>query len=94
MRIRRFSRRHEAFCGILRQAREKKGMTQAALSRCLGVPQSFVSKYETGERRLDFLETLEVCMALELNVQNIAKTLRCETVRESSEPKTSTQRGK
>lgn len=62
-------------------------MTQAALAQRLGVPQSYVSKYETGERRLDFIETLEACAALGLNVQRIAKALSLLVVHESPKAK-------
>lgn len=40
------------------------GITQQQLSAKLNRPQSFVSKYENGERRLDFIEIIEICNAL------------------------------
>jgi transcriptional regulator with XRE-family HTH domain len=40
----------------LRQAREAAGLTQVQAAEALGRPQSFVSKCESGERRLDVLE--------------------------------------
>lgn len=40
------------------------GLTQVQLARRLQRPQSFVSKYERGERRLDVIEFLEVAHAL------------------------------
>jgi transcriptional regulator with XRE-family HTH domain len=39
-------------------------MTQAEVALRLGRPQSFVSKYESGERYLDVVEFVEVCAAL------------------------------
>ncbi|WP_460145653.1 helix-turn-helix domain-containing protein [Pseudomonas sp. S2_A02] len=39
-------------------ARKKAGLTQTMLSERLSKPQSFVSKYERGERRLDVIEFL------------------------------------
>ncbi|MBM5817668.1 MAG: helix-turn-helix transcriptional regulator [Cyanobacteria bacterium K_Offshore_surface_m2_239] len=54
--------------GLLRQilvdARLIAGLTQAELAISLSVPQSFVSKYETGERRIDVVEFLFICRAL------------------------------
>lgn len=47
---------YEALCARLREARRQAGLTQADVARLLRRPQSFVSKFETGERRLDFVE--------------------------------------
>lgn len=49
---------------ILIDARLKAGVTQAELALTLSVPQSFVSKYETGERRIDVIEFLCIYRAL------------------------------
>ena len=49
---------------ILKKLRAKKEVTQLQLADLLGRPQSFVSKYESGERRLDVLEFIQVCNAL------------------------------
>lgn len=49
---------------LLRDLRKQKGLRQKDLADLLNVPQSFVSKYEVGERRLDILETRMVCKAI------------------------------
>lgn len=49
---------------LLAAARERAGLTQTELAAKLGRPQSFVAKYEGGERRLDVVEFLEVATAL------------------------------
>lgn len=51
---------------ILRQGRMKAGLTQARLADQLGKPQSFVAKYERGERRLDPIEFIRILRALDL----------------------------
>jgi transcriptional regulator with XRE-family HTH domain len=51
-------------CELLRQRREDAGLRQADVAARLGVPQSFVSKYESGERRLDLIELRQVCEAI------------------------------
>lgn len=55
---------YEYFRSLLVAAREKAGFTQAEVSAKLGRPQSFVAKYEGGERRLDVLEFVQICTAL------------------------------
>jgi transcriptional regulator with XRE-family HTH domain len=55
---------------LLRSVREEKGLHQTDVAMALGHPQSFVSKYESGARRLDLLELKDVCdaMGVELSV--------------------------
>ena len=48
---------------LLRQIRAEAGLSQANLAQKLSQPQSFVSKYESGERRLDLIEIKKVCSA-------------------------------
>ena len=47
---------YRRFLARLRAAREETGLTQADVARRLGKPQSFVSKCEAGERRVDVVE--------------------------------------
>ncbi|MCC6126504.1 MAG: helix-turn-helix transcriptional regulator [Pirellulales bacterium] len=54
---------------LLREVRLEAGVRQAELAEKLGQPQSFVSKYESGERRLDILELRHVCGALGISLQ-------------------------
>jgi transcriptional regulator with XRE-family HTH domain len=44
-------------------------MKQVELSELLGKPQSYVSKYETGERKLDFVEVANICSVLDYSLQ-------------------------
>lgn len=70
-----FTDEHQKFCKTLRDMRRSAGLTQQALAELLGVPQSFVSKYETGERRLDFLETRQVCLAFGQTILELDRRL-------------------
>lgn len=54
-----YIRQYKAFLDRLRAAREAAGLRQEQVARSLGKPQSFVSKCESGERRVDFIELLE-----------------------------------
>lgn len=54
----------EKLLALLRRLRMDAGITQEQLAAKLKRPQSFVSKVEAGERRLDIIELREVCSAL------------------------------
>jgi transcriptional regulator with XRE-family HTH domain len=60
---------------LLRGARQDANLNQAELAKKLGRPQSFVSKYESGERRLDIIELREVCRAMKMNLSDFVKRL-------------------
>ncbi len=62
-----FTRKYARFRRLLTDARRAKGLTQVELARKLGRPQSFISKVERGERRLDVIEFLEVARALRVD---------------------------
>lgn len=62
---------YESLQRALVQARQSKGLTQTEIAAHLGKPQSFVSKYESGERRLDVVEFIEVCQVLSIKPQSI-----------------------
>jgi transcriptional regulator with XRE-family HTH domain len=50
------TKHYQGFLRKLRKAREEAGLTQAQVAKALKKPQSFVSKCESGERRVDFTE--------------------------------------
>jgi transcriptional regulator with XRE-family HTH domain len=56
---------------ILTELRNDLGLRQVDLAGKLGRPQSFVSKYESGERRLDVLELNEICKALHVSLSEV-----------------------
>jgi transcriptional regulator with XRE-family HTH domain len=70
-----YSPRSERFRDLLRQARVDAGLTQVELAEKLGKPQSYVSKAELGERKLDFLETLDFCEACGKDVGDLVRGL-------------------
>ena len=57
-------RRKKALLALLRDVRKEAGLRQADLAKKLDKPQSYVSKYESGERRLDLPELEEICQAI------------------------------
>ena len=63
---------------LLRRIRVDAGVTQAELATRLGVPQSVVSKIESGERRLDILELRQVCRVLGLSLADFMRRLEKE----------------
>jgi transcriptional regulator with XRE-family HTH domain len=63
-----FTKKYETFRELLTQYRKDAGVTQQSLAEKLDKPQSFVSKFESGERRLDVIEFLDVAEALQFDV--------------------------
>jgi len=58
---------------VLRELRRQENLTQDQLAKALGTKQAFVSKYETGERRLDFLDLVAICETLGISVVKFAE---------------------
>ena len=56
---------------LLRQLRTQAGLRQKELADMLGKPQSYVSKYESGERRLDVVELRQICQALGVTLPEV-----------------------
>ncbi len=70
-----FTREYEAFLEGLIAARKRQGLTQQAAADLLGKPQSFVSKYESGERRLDVVEFCQIAKVLGENPVRILQEM-------------------
>lgn len=60
-----FTQRHQEFIAFITSVRKAAGITQVELAKKLGKPQSFVSKVERGERRLDVIEFCQLAEALD-----------------------------
>ena len=65
-----------AFCGLMVKARKAAGLTQDDLARRLKKPQSFVAKYEGGERRIDVVEFLGITRAIGADPVRILRALQ------------------
>ncbi len=66
---------YSRFRRALIEARQASGQTQSELAAGLGVSQSFVSKYELGERRLDVIEFLRIAEVLGANVYRLIRQI-------------------
>ncbi len=64
-----FTEEYHTFLTHLIQARKQQHITQLQLAKTLYKPQSYVSKYENAERRLDIIETFEILLALKQNAR-------------------------
>ena len=65
---------HQALlCNLLRQIRLSAGVQQEELAQRLEKPQSFVSRYESGQRRLDLLELRQICGAVGVSLRELVE---------------------
>lgn len=71
----------QVFRQMLVEARKSCGLMQTELAERLNKAQSFVSKYERGERRLDFTEFIIVADALGLDVSQFVEDYRARTTK-------------
>lgn len=70
------SARHKRLTMVVAQARHDRKLTQAELAERLGRPQSFVAKTESGERRLDVIELIDLADALGIDVADVVAKVR------------------
>ena len=70
-----YERSYAAFTDLLKEERRKAGLTQAMLAKKLRRPQSYVSKYERGDRRLDVIEFLEIARAIKFDPNEFLQKL-------------------
>lgn len=68
-----FSAEQKRLQALLRQVRVAAGLSQQDLAEHLEKPQSFVSKYEQGERRLDLLELREICLGIGISLVDFVR---------------------
>ena len=66
---------------LVKEARERAGLTQVQLAKKLRQSQSFVSKIECGDRRLDIIQLRTICRLLGLGLSDFVEQLEQELTR-------------
>lgn len=69
------SRDQQVFCELMIEARARANLTQEKLAKRLKRPQSFIAKYEGGERRIDVVEFVGIAKAMGADPIEILRTL-------------------
>jgi len=78
MKKARYSKRYARLLRELRLARKKAGLTQTKVAKHFQTHASFVSKIETGERRIDVVELAYFCELYGVPLATLLKTARIE----------------
>jgi transcriptional regulator with XRE-family HTH domain len=73
---------------VLVAARHQAGVRQQALAKKLGRPQSFIAKYEGGERRIDVIEFIAIARALGTDPLKLFKEFLAEKPTKSARKRT------
>lgn len=68
-----YSSEYNAFLKLLKEARERAGVTQIQMAERLNATQTFVSKCERGDRRIDVVELHSWCVALGISMSDFVK---------------------
>ncbi|HHT9072213.1 helix-turn-helix domain-containing protein [Edwardsiella tarda] len=71
-----YSYEYQSIIKTLKARRIELKITQAQLAQALGKPQSFVSKIESGERRLDIIEFVHIARQLSLDINEVLEKIR------------------
>jgi transcriptional regulator with XRE-family HTH domain len=87
------STRYAVFLGLLKKSRQEAGLTQAQLARRIGETQTFVSKCERGERRLDVVELLTICQVCGTSLKRFVTKFEQSIVRSRHAKGRGTERG-
>jgi transcriptional regulator with XRE-family HTH domain len=83
-----FSREYDIFRRCMIAARKEAKLTQVNLAKYLNKPQSFVAKYENGERRLDVIEFMFVSHTIGIDPCDILRKIEQEVSNTSHEEET------
>jgi transcriptional regulator with XRE-family HTH domain len=78
MKKRIYIAQRERLVSLLREMRIEAGLTQIDLATRIEKDQAYVSRFESGQRRLDVLEVREICQAIGVRLEEFVK--RLETV--------------
>lgn len=73
------SAEYERFLALLRKTRVQSGLTQDDIATKLNATQSFISKCERGERRLDIVELAAWCSALNVSLSSFVERFEQRT---------------
>jgi DNA-binding transcriptional regulator YiaG len=73
MKKARYTKNYNRMLKALRETRKEAGLTQAEVGRAFGSHASFVSKCESGERRIDVIELAEFCRLYGVNLSQFLK---------------------
>jgi len=70
-----YTEEYEAVLELLRALRQQSGITQVELAELLGQSQSYVSKVERGDRRLDVIQLRTICQTLGTSLPSFIDSL-------------------
>lgn len=70
------SERHQALALALAEQRRRKGLTQLQVATALGRQQPFIANIESGQRRVDVVELLDIAAVIDLDVDALIASLR------------------